>query len=81
MLDSESKMNVRELIQALQGLDPEAVVILSRDGGGNGYSPFDGVSVGTYIETNSWSGDFWDEEEDDIDPSDGVKAIVLWSMY
>jgi hypothetical protein len=32
-------MTVRELIAALQGVDPDLLVVLQEDAEGNGYSP------------------------------------------
>lgn len=51
-------MKVKELIEILKPLDPEAEVILSKDAEGNNYSPLSDYSSGKYIPDSTWSGEF-----------------------
>jgi hypothetical protein len=55
-------MTVRELIEVLQDLNPGAIVVLSKDAEGNGFSPLQGkltgVDVGHYEPRSTWAGDF-----------------------
>lgn len=53
-------MKVRELLAALVGADPEAEVILQKDGEGNGYSPLHAVDdEAVYVPDSTWSGDVY----------------------
>ena len=50
-------MKVRELIAALQGVDPDAEVILQKDAEGNGYSPLYGADTDSvYVAETTWMG-------------------------
>ena len=54
-------MKVKELLEALLSVDPEAEVILQKDSEGNGYSPLccaDANAV--YVPDSTWSGDVYD---------------------
>lgn len=81
----------KELIAALSELDPDTIVIQSRDAEGNGYSPTYETSTGFYRPYNTYSGEFCqpldDEdrasgrftEEDEYEPQDGdVPCVCLW---
>ena len=53
-------MTVKDLIEALQSMPPDAQVILQKDGEGNGYSPLadvDGEAV--YVPDTTWMGDVY----------------------
>jgi len=50
-------MNVRELIEELQKLDPELVVLKQKDDEGNGYSRVNGADDDCYVD-NSEAGDY-----------------------
>jgi|AntDeeMinimDraft_6_1070357.scaffolds.fasta_scaffold03362_3 hypothetical protein len=50
-------MKVSELIEVLQGLDPEREVILQRDPEGNGFSPFGDWYEALYRAESTWSGE------------------------
>lgn len=53
-------MKVKELLQALTQMDPEAEVILQKDSEGNGYSPLAGADPdAVYIALNPWHGDVY----------------------
>lgn len=78
---------VADLIGTLQQLEPDALVVLSKDGEGNAFSPLASYGVGSYIPDSTWSGEFHstpkpgDDPEDYPDYSDdpdAVKAVVLW---
>lgn len=65
-------MNVKELLEALQGADPEAKVILQKDCEGNGYSPLQRADLeAVYIPDSPWSGDVyslnWTADDADMD--------------
>lgn len=50
-------MKVKELLEALTGVDPEAEVILQKDAEGNDYSPLEGAdSDAVYVPESTWSG-------------------------
>lgn len=86
--DEERKpwnMTVAGLIKQLQELPPEAVVIQSQDGEGNGYSPTWEISDGWYIPESGYSGDWYhlgaeDEPEYEWQGPDEhtVRAVCLW---
>lgn len=77
-------MKVKELIKSLQELDPEAVVILSRDSEGNGYGECEAVETGCFVDGHDFKYDR--TEELDMDPEDtavpgengAVKCVTLW---
>lgn len=52
---------VKELIEELKKLPPNAQVILQKDGEGNGFSPLSGVSGSCiYVPESSWHGEVYD---------------------
>lgn len=63
---------------ATRDLPDEALVVLSRDAEGNGYSPLLDATVGAYLPANTWSGEFFDEAEVGAGP--GQRAICLWPV-
>lgn len=71
-------MTVGQLIESLQGVDPNRIVIISRDSEGNEYSPLSGWSTGAYKPETSWSGRYGLEEltQDDIDYGYGVDDVI-----
>jgi hypothetical protein len=78
-------MTVAELIAELQQLDPEALVVQSKDGEGNSYSPLADVSFGWYLPDSTWSGEWMHdgaENEPEYEwegPTDkDVRAVCLW---
>lgn len=73
---------VGELIKELETLDPNLLVVMSKDSEGNYYSPYSDVSLNTYVVETSWCGYLWDEtdEEDDQRPLDAVDAVILWPV-
>lgn len=82
-------MKIKELIEYLQGIeDQDRIVIMSKDGEGNAYSPFCGDhSVGWYEPESTWSGDVHSEEDiqdgfgiDENGNPVGEPCIVLWPI-
>ena len=72
-------ITVGELRDLLEDEDDDAIVILSKDGEGNEYSPV--VAEFTpckYLSDNSWCGEIIGQENEDFDMADGVAALVLW---
>lgn len=80
-------MTVAELIEFLSGLDPNRVVIVSKDSEGNCYSPLSGGYTAAYRPDSRWNGEVGLEElteddkkygytEEDI-ISDGQPCVVL----
>ncbi|MGL4999425.1 MAG: hypothetical protein ACRC5T_10695 [Cetobacterium sp.] len=63
------KITVQELIERLSDLPPEFLVVMSKDGEGNGFSPLADLSHEEYISDSTYSGDIEDGEPN---------AIVLW---
>lgn len=51
-------MTVRELIERLQGIDPDRIVIIQKDAEGNAYSPLEGVDGGNvaFLAGSTYSG-------------------------
>lgn len=80
-------MTVAELIEFLSGLDPNRVVIVSKDAEGNHYSPLSGCYTAAYRPDSTWSGEVGLEElteddkkygytEEDV-ISDGQPCVVI----
>lgn len=79
---------VGQLIYLLQeeiknGLSPDALIVLSKDAEGNGFSPCSSLGIGVYESHSTWSGEFYDdaylEEETEFPPAaDSVPAVSLW---
>ncbi len=80
-------MKVKELIKLLESVDPDRLVILQKDGEGNGFSPLCDVYTGAYTLETSYSGEVYLEEltdelreqgfgEEDV-CIDGEKAVVM----
>ena len=81
-------MNVKELIEVLKQEDSNRLVVMSKDGEGNYFSPLAEATTSAYRADSTWNGEIGLEElteeeinqgyseEDVID--DGVPALVLW---
>ena len=85
----ECMTTVKELIALLQKEDPERVVVLSKDGEGNGFSPFSDFGHGAYEPDSTYSGELGIEKLTDKlkeqgyteeDVCDGIPALVLWPI-
>lgn len=80
-------MTVKELKEALEGIDESRIVIMSSDGEGNSYSPLSDISDGAYEAESTWSGtmglekltkELKEEGYSEEDVIDGEPAICLW---
>lgn len=81
-------MKVKELKKLLEPVDDERIVIISKDGEGNGFSPLAELDdASNYKADSTWSGEVGIEKltpelekqgycEEDV--NDGVPALVLW---
>jgi len=83
-------MTVKELIEKLEIEDLDRVVIMQKDGEGNGYSPLDDMWTGSYAAITSYFGRAGLEELTDDDrasgygPEDvleGVSALILIPIH
>lgn len=83
-------MKVKELIDQLQFLDPEAEVVIAKDSEGNGFGPLSEIEPGVYVAESTWSG-FWCGDEylgnpDYSQPEDQVpnvwagRGVCLWPV-
>ena len=80
-------MTVKELIEKLQAEDPDRLVVMQKDGSGNGYSPLSDWWPGAYEATTTRYGEAGEEaltpeleakgygEEDVLE--NGVPALFL----
>lgn len=82
-------MTVKQLIEELNGHDPERIVVMSRDAEGNGYSPLAESTTGAYAPETTWYGEVGLEKltqeniadgygEEDV--VDGQPCLVLWPV-
>ena len=84
-------LTVKELKIALETYDENAVVVMSKDGEGNSFSPLAGIENYIYVPETTYYGEIYlpeltqkliDQgyEEEDVyqGQGDGVRAIVLW---
>lgn len=67
-------MTVKELITELQKLDPNRIVIMSKDAEGNGFSPLAELETADCIEYSA----FEVELVEDGCSEEGEPAVVLW---
>lgn len=81
-------MTVGELIECLKTLDQNRIVVMSKDGEGNGYSPLSGFYEGAYEPNSTWSGSVLLEEltpeleqsgysDEDVAGEDALPCVVL----
>lgn len=84
-------MTVKELIAELQKHDPDALVVMSCDAEGNGFSPCCDADARLYAADTTYSGEVYPlqseiDADDDLDaddyapPPDAVHAVVLWPV-
>jgi hypothetical protein len=84
-------MKVKELIEALQEVDPEMEVILQKDSEGNGYSPLAGADLdAVYVADTTWSGTAYHadwtagdcclDEEEWKELQAGPRALILYPV-
>ncbi len=74
-------MKVSELIEMLEALDADsdAIVILAKDGEGNGFSPICEADAAHYIPFNKYSGECIHTDDVDDHP-DAVSCVCLWPV-
>jgi len=81
-------MLVKELIELLQEQDQDSLVIMSKDGEGNRFSPFSDLGDYLYTPDSTWSGSILNPEDQDEyhedDWSDMLAnsqaAVCLWPV-
>lgn len=72
-------MKVKELIQELQALDPDAEVILQKDQEGNGYEEIRGAQPIWYIKDQLSDDGVYDTKEEAEDEGDNpIKGVVIY---
>jgi hypothetical protein len=78
-------MTVKQLIARLSKFDPNRIVVMSKDGEGNGFSPLETMQEGIYRPESTWSGESFPEgaTEDDYGytKQKGDKpSVTLWPV-
>ena len=75
-------MNVGELKAALDELPDDMLVVMSKDGEGNRFSPLsDTAAPSWYVPETTWSGEWWAPEDHDPNPpEDAVASVILWPV-
>lgn len=85
-------MTVRDLMTELAKHDPDALVVMFKDGEGNNVSPLYEATAGHYVPDTAWTGDIvfltlTDElrelgyaEKDAYDGEDAQPAVCLWPV-
>ena len=73
-------MLVKDLIEALKEMPPDAEVVLQKDAEGNGYSPLEAVDGdAVYIAETTWSGDVysagWSADEACMDDEEWAELL------
>jgi hypothetical protein len=76
-------MTVKELHELLTQLLPnhaDNLVVMSKDGEGNSFSPLHEPSHALYVAESSWSGEIYDEDdaEELKELGGGEPALVFW---
>lgn len=69
-------MTVKELIELLQKESPDAIVVLSKDGEGNLFSPLNNVEPSAYRAVRPWYGELSTDPPSVKDST--IAAVVLW---
>ncbi len=71
-------MTVKQLIAKLQNMEGGRIVVLQKDGEGNGYSPLVDLGHAIYRADSTWSGEIVDITSDDYEKqANDRKAVVL----
>lgn len=71
-------MTVTELIKVLEEMPGNTVVVMSKDGEGNSFSPLYEAEQAFYLADSTWSGER--ESEEDGISDDAVTAVFLWPV-
>lgn len=76
-------LTVKQMINHLQKMNPDALVVLAKDREGNSYSPAVIPSEALYVAESTWSGEIFDL--DDVDENDAselaknsIQCVVIW---
>ncbi len=77
-ISTENVLTVKELKEFLSSKDDDLLIVLSKDGEGNEFSPVPNDSfwtIGAYVPDCTWAGEFYcGEDLDGREPN----ALVLW---
>lgn len=75
-------MKVKELIELLSEFNPESLVILSKDGEGNSFSPLTDLGDGVYVADSTWSGFVFNDLAECLEECDDtpVGCVVFWPV-
>lgn len=73
-------MTKAQLIAELADVPDDALVVLSRDSEGNGYSPLCNVGMCRYAAETTWRGEIDHPDEPFDPPTLGVVAVALWPV-
>ncbi len=73
-------MTKAELIEALADVPDDALVVMSRDSEGNGYSPLANVYSCRYDAVTTWRGEVDHPDEPFDPPTRGVIAVGFWPV-
>ena len=87
-------MTIGDLKKQLEQYDDnDVVVVMSKDGEGNNFSPLSDIEEKIYVPNSTWSGDVypieitkemidegWEEDDDQHNNPEAKKAIVLWPV-
>jgi hypothetical protein len=68
---AQKAITVQALVEALQGLDQRAHVLISKDPEGNAFFHLDSIEPGAHYRNLRWGAV-------DVDVTDGQKAVILW---
>jgi len=71
-------MKVSELIEKLKCLPPDHIVVMSKDGEGNNFSPLSDYGLYQYTPDSTWSGEITQREDAEQDYQEN--AVVLWPI-
>ena len=82
-------MRVKDLKKLLEKVDENRIIIMSKDGEGNGFSPLADLEESSYLADSTWSGEVGIEKltpvlkkkgysEEDV--VYGKPALVLWPI-
>lgn len=80
----EGYVRVGDLRAALDGLDDDILVVMSKDGEGNGFSPLAEVeTTNRYVAETTWMGEIFDPNADHDEyynpgPDAGERCVTLW---
>jgi hypothetical protein len=72
-------MNVRELRELLAKYPDDTLVVMSKDGEGNGFSPLEGTTPALYRATSTYAGEVYEIGRPPTMIAEGAaRAVVLW---